>query len=389
LSKERGKAERWFRGVVKVLLVALLCLGTWWFWPQTVVEVKTVSVQRGAVELIVPSVQAGTVKSARQVGLRPVIAGRVSRIHVKRGDRVQAGAALVELESDSMDARVRLARANLLVGQSAQRAAEIRRDAARKLLERNRKLAEKGMLAEGGLERFETEFQASEEAVASTEANLVQLRAALDVAQSALDETRLRAPFGGLVAEVHAELGDAANPATPLLELVDDSALRVEASIDEADVGKLALGQPVRVVTDAFPGEPFQGKLVYISPLVLRDLRQNRQLTVEVELDATAARLKVGMSADLEIIVERRDEVLYVHTSAVMRLGEAQRVYAVRGGRARLVTFTAGVGNWERTEVQSGLQEGERVVINLEAPGLADGVRVRLAGALGAAEAAY
>jgi HlyD family secretion protein len=389
MSHERSTTERWFRRVVKLLLAAVLVVGTWWFWPQTVVEVKTVAVQRGAVELIVPSVQAGNVKSARQVGLRPVIAGRVSRIHVKRGDRVAAGAALVELESESMDARVRLSRANLLVGQSAQRAAEIRREAARKLLERNRKLAEKGMLAEGGMERFETEFQASGEAVASAEANLVQLKAALDVAASAVEETRIRAPFAGLVAEVHAELGDTASPAAPLLELVDDSSLRVEASIDEADAGKLTLGQAVRVVTDAFPGEPFEGKLVYISPLVLRDLRQNRQLNVEVELDAAAARLKVGMSADLEIVVERHEDVLFVHTSAVMRLADSHRVYAVRGGRARLVTFVAGVGNWERTEVMSGLQEGERVVLNLEQPGLADGVRVRLAGALGPAEAAY
>jgi len=81
--------------------------------------------------------------------------------------------------------------------------------------------------------------------------------------------------------------------------------------------------------------------------------------------------------------------VLFVSTAAVVRRAEQHQVYVVRGGRARLVSFDAGVGNWERTEVRGGLGEGERVIVNLEQPGLADGVRVRLAGALGPAEAAY
>lgn len=389
MASELTSGQRWFRRVIKLLLLATIAVATAWLWPERVVEVRTAPIQRGSVELIVPSVQAGSVKSLRQVVLRPVMAGRVSAVRVRHGERVDAGAVLVELDSLSLDARVRLARANLQVGQSAARAAEIRREAAQKKLQRNRALAARGALSEGALELFETEFQAAQEAVSSAEANLSQLRAALDLALTAVEETRVRAPFAGLVGQVHIELGDAASPASPLLELVDDSALRVEAAIDEADVGRLRLELPVRVLTDAFPGQPFHGRLAFISPLVVKDLRQNRQLLVEVGLNGAVANLKVGMSADLEIVVERRDDVAFVHTSAVMRQGDQNRVYVVRGGHARLVAFEAGIGNWERTEVLAGLQEGERVVLNLEAAGLADGVKVRPQGALGSSAAAY
>jgi HlyD family secretion protein len=137
---------------------------------------------------------------------------------------------------------------------------------------------------------------------------------------------------------------------------------------------------PVRVNCDAYPNEPFMGSLMWISQVVERDLRQNRHLEVEVGLDGVSPRLKVGMSADIEIIVQKREDVLFVPTNTVMRKGEVQQVYVLVAGRARLRTIQTGLSNWERTEVTRGLRRGESVVVSLEQKGLRDGVQVKRAG---------
>ncbi len=389
MPREISAGERWFRRVVKLLLLGAIVGIVVWTWPVEVIQVRTEAVGRGTVEEIVTSIQAGSVKSRREAHIRGVAAGRVAAVHIDKGDRVEKDQLLVELDGASLEARLRLTLANLMAGRSVLRTAEVRRKVARSSLERNSKLAAKGVLSPGALERFQAEFDLAIEAVASADANLAQLRAARDVSQAVLDETRIRAPFAGLVTRVHVELGEMVAPATPLLDLVDDSTVTVEASIDEADLGRIEAGMPVRVETDAYPDRPFAGKLVYISPVVLADLRQNRSLSVEVGLNGTSNELKVGMSADIEIVVDHRDDVLFVPTAAVMRRGDRQQVYVVSAGRARLRTIRSGLTNWERTEVIEGLREGERIVVSLQAPGLADGVEVALEGAGESGRAAY
>lgn len=377
MPRELSKAERWFRRVVKLALVGVIVTLVVWSWPDDVLEVRTVPVLSGPVEAIVPSIQAGEVKSKRQVVLRSVAAGRIKAIHVERGDRVEAGQLLVEIDGSALRARLRLARANQQAGLSALRTAEVRLETARKAFDRNRKLAARGAMASGALERFEAEFDMAKEAVSTAQANVAQLKAGVDVAQTALAETRIEAPFAGLVAQVQAELGEVVSPANPLLELVDDTRVTVEAPIDEADLGRLKVGMPVRIETDAYPDQPFHGELVYISPVVLKDLRQNRSLNVEVGLNGAADRFKVGMSADVEIVTDRREDVLWVPTAAVLRRGDRRQVYVVSGERAKLRTVRCGLTNWDRTEILEGLREGERIIVSLDAEGLADGTRIR------------
>ena len=175
----------------------------------------------------------------------------------------------------------------------------------------------------------------------------------------------------------------------PVLDLVDDSRVSVRAAVDEADAGRLQTGMPVRIESEAFPETPFQGTLQWIAPVVRKDVAQNRQLEVEVGLDGAASRLKIGMSVDVDIIVDRRQETLFIPTNAVMRVGEQAQVYVVRGGRARLESIRTGLINWERTEVLSVLRSGDKVIVSLGEKELADGVRVQLQEAAGSGQVAY
>ncbi len=377
MVKELSRKELWFRRSIKLVLLAICIFVIWAWWPKKLLMVRCVPVLKGTVESVVQSIQGGEVKSRHQAILRPSTTGKVEKINVVRGQRVSAGQLLIALDSASLNARIKLAKANLQAGMIAYRTAELRLKTAETSLRRNSRLAAKGVLAAGTLEKFQAEFDLAKEAVAASEAKLSQLRASLELAQTAYSDTRIKAPFDGIVVEVSVEIGETVSPATALCEIVDDSTVIIEAAVDEADAGRLKIGMDVRVETDAYPNKPFHGKLSYISPVVEKDLRQNRSLNVEISLQEGADKFKVGMSADIEVVVSRRDDVLWIPTSSVLRRGEKKQVYVLSGGFAKLRTIRCGLTNWERTEVTEGLHQGELVIVTLDAPGLADGVAVK------------
>lgn len=369
---------KWARSLVKLALLLLVVVVVVLAWPEKVVTVRALEVSRGTVEKLVTSLQAGEVKARRQADIRASTIGRVARIVVSKGQRVKKNQLLVELENGTLRARVRLAQANLEVGRSGLRSAELRLQASERTWQRSLRLSRKGALAQQALERVQAERDLAAEALNTARANIDQLQAALAVAAAALEETRIRAPFAGQVTALHVEVGEALVAGAPVLDLVDDSRVSLLAPVDEADAGLLRTGFPVRVICDALGGKNLTGQLVWISPVVTRDVRQNRHLEVEVGFDGRQVPLMPGMSADIEVVVQKREQVLWVPTSAVMRKAGRQQVYLVADGRAHLQTIQAGLSNWERTEVVSGLAEGDRVIVSLEARGLADGVKVSL-----------
>jgi len=387
--EDESKKKVWFRRGVKIALVVVIALVVYLAWPERTIEVRTVAVSKGTVEEIISSLQAGMVKSKRQVQIRAVVIGRVEAIRVVKGERVKRNQLLLELDNNTLRARLRLSKANLSAGESTQRAAILRRDAAKRALDRTSKLAAKGAVSRQALDRVQAEYDVSQETVSTAGANLSQLTAAVDLSLASLEETRIRAPFDGLITEVHVERGESLVMGAPVLDQVDDSGITVEAAVDEADAGRIKVGMPVRVNCDAYPDEPFMGSLIWISQVVKRDLRQNRHLQVEVGLDGASPKLKVGMSADIEIVVQNLDDVLFVPTNVVMRRGEVQQVYVLSAGRARLRTIQTGLSNWDRTEITKGLSQGEAVVVSLEVKGLKDGVRVRRMGQGRSQEVAY
>lgn len=166
-------------------------------------------------------------------------------------------------------------------------------------------------------------------------------------------------------------------PTPPAVDLIDYSCLYVTAPIDEVDAGALTVGLPARVSLDAFRGESFSGRLDRIAPYVLDLEKQARTVEIDVVFDdpGVRARLLVGYSADIDIILETRDQVLRLPTEAVMEDDQVYR-YDRTSGKLELVAFTAGIRNWNFTEVSAGLEEGDEVVLSLDVPGLAAGVAV-------------
>jgi len=189
----------------------------------------------------------------------------------------------------------------------------------------------------------------------------------------------VRAPFAGIVAEVTGEQGEYSTPSPPgiptppAIDLIDDACLYVTAPIDEVDAPRIQVGLPARIALDAFPGQHFAGRVRRIAPYVLEVEKQARTVEVEVVFtDPKAAKtLLVGYSADAEIILESRDQVLRVPAQALL---DGNKVLVLHNGMLEERRVELGLANWEFSEVRSGLKPGEQVVTSLELEGVTAGV---------------
>jgi RND family efflux transporter MFP subunit len=185
----------------------------------------------------------------------------------------------------------------------------------------------------------------------------------------------LRAPFSGVVLTTHVEEGEVTAPGAPMVSLADTSSFHVDADLDEADLGRVREGMAAEVVLDAFPTERLPGRVTELAPSVTQDLRGQRSVAIRVAL-APDPRLRVGMSADVDVVVATRDDAVHVPPNAVLGRGTDRAVWVVEGTVVRRRRIDVGVATWEAVEVLRGAREGERVVVSLATEQLTDGMRV-------------
>jgi HlyD family secretion protein len=145
--------------------------------------------------------------------------------------------------------------------------------------------------------------------------------------------------------------------------------------MDEVDGARIQVGQRAKVSVDSHPGQRFPGRVVRVAPYVLDVEAQNRTLEVEVELDDEqfSATLLPGTSADVEVVLDVRDDVPRIPTSALIA---GERVLVVRDGRLVEQSVEIGLKNWDHAEVLSGLEPGQQVVVSLDREGVRSGARV-------------
>jgi HlyD family secretion protein len=239
------------------------------------------------------------------------------------------------------------------------------------------------LVAQDVADKAEGQATSSEAACrAAKEATSVSL-ARVDAAQASLERTLLRAPFAGTIAEINGELGEFVTPSPvgiptpPAVDVVDTSCIYVTAPIDEVDAPRIRAGMPARVSLDAFRGRVFPAHVRRVAPYVLDLEKQARTVEVEAELEHTSdVELLPGYSADVEVVLDERDDVLRVPTRAVI---ERKRVYLFEPKEQRVVLrdIKLGLGNWEYTEVLEGLQAGDQVVTSVDREGLKDGVAAK------------
>jgi len=380
-SQSSGNGAAW-RALRWLLVATLLAAAGFWGWKATrpkPVAVLAAAADTGRVEATVANTRAGSVSACRRAKLAPPLGGRIEKLPVKEGDRVKRGQLLLQLWNDDLAAREHVSREQLGAARSRVSEACLTADNAAREAQRTRQLRDKGFVSEDRVDRAESEAKARQAACEMARAQAKEAGARIEASRADTARTYVRAPFDGIVAEVNGEVGEFLTPSPPgiptlpAVDLIDDSCLYVSAPIDEVDAARLKVGMPARITLDAYRGKHFAGKLRRIAPYVLALEKQARTVEVEVEFDTPGEtrHLLVGYSADIEVVVEARDNVVRVPTPALL---PGNRVLLLGGdGRLEERTVEAGLSNWEFTEVRKGLERGARVVTSLERAGVKAG----------------
>jgi HlyD family secretion protein len=192
-----------------------------------------------------------------------------------------------------------------------------------------------------------------------------QARASLELAQLQLEGATITAPFNGVLAFVGAEVNEQVAPGSPMIILIDPSGFHVEVSVDEIDVGQVELEQEARITLDAYPDEELQGRVEYISPVATENLGTVSYL-VRVCFDPTQVPLRSGMTANITIVTERRENVLLMPSRAISADRDTGLFYVERlkdDSEIERVEVEIGIQDATYTEVLRGLEEGDQLVI--------------------------
>lgn len=411
-QKHVGRAILGWLIVLAVIAVPVLYFG---FWKDDVIKVTAITLKRGRVEDTVSAISAGTVTPKTESMVAASLIGKIKAIPKKEGDRVKEGDILVEIEHAGLDAQVELAQANLRAGKYklkqtrigakiADQVAETRvSQAAAQLAEAERNvkrlqtLLDQQAISQSDMDKVNLQYRVAKEdhaaAVANQQENLVrqeginsaqasieQLQSSVDVAREARKKAFVLAPFDGVVAKVNVEVGEAVAMGMPLVKLVQDTDFYVQAPFDEANASEIKIGQEARVNLDAYRGMDFPGEVTFISPTVQLNPDLSRTLDTDVRISEGQDKFVGGMSADVVIVVKKKDDVLYVPSEALVR---EETAYVIEDGRARKREVQVGIGNSYTREVISGLKEGDILITSVTEKGLEDGAKVQVVDTLG------
>lgn len=367
--------KKWLFGIAIVVVVGFVLLNK----PEKPLSVSVVNVAQGPVSETVSNTRSGSVKACRRSHLSLSLGGQITQINVKEGDDVKEGDLLLTLANEDVQASIEQSHALINAAELEQDRACIVAKADYREHARLEKLLPQGLATEEQLDNALSRAQASTASCHRARAQVQQQQASLKIARATFDKTLLFAPFDGVVAEVNGEVGEFATPSPPgiatlpLIDLINANCFFISAPLDEVDAGRLAEGQDVNISIDAFRDQTFKGTLKRIAPYVSALEKQARTVEVEVAiLDAQALNLLVGYSADVEVVLASRDNVMRIPTEAVF---DNNKVYVLDAGVLQQKEIVTGLANWRFTEVMSGLNLNEQVVTSTTLSGLATGVQ--------------
>lgn len=350
------------------------------------ITVTVAKVARGIVESTVTNTRAGTVKACRRARLAPHLGGQISLLPVQEGQKVKTGDVLVELWNKDAKAALALAKNEANAANASAKETCIKYNTLNREAKRQTKLFKQKLTSEEKTEQAQGNANAASAACEAATDQMKVAQSRVDVANAAVERTIVRAPFDGIIAKINGELGEFVTPSPvglptlPVIDLIDYQCIYVLAPIDEVDAPQVKKDLPARITLDAFPNHPFAAKVHRISPYIQDIEKQARTVDVEVYfaniIGESGQNLLPGYSADAEIILDRKENVLRIPTESIF---EDNHVYAYnpQSGNLEKRQIEKGIGNWSFTEVISGVAEGDIVVTSIGIEGLADGVAVK------------
>ena len=327
-------------------------------FPRVPMTVELGSAKRGTVAAHLTVV--GNLIGLQTVDVAPRTGGRLLAVNVQIGDRVRRGQVLAKVEDREIVEQVRQAEASNEVSKATIRQREADLNVAKLNFERSQNLFQRQLLAKQALDDAESRYLAAVAQLDLSKAQLNQNAARLEELRINLQHTSVVSPVDGFVGKRSVDPGAMVNTNTAIASVVDISRLRLVVNVVEKDLRMVSPGDVAEVEVDAYPGEKFNGKIARVAPILDP---ATRTAAMEVEIPNSDNKLKPGMYARIDLIVEERKNALVAPKSAVIDFENKRGVWQPTAeNRARFVPVELGIEGNDQIEILSGLNEGDKFV---------------------------
>jgi len=354
-------------------------------------------VERG--DLAKSVVATGKIEPITKVEVKSKASGIVKKLLVDYGEKVKKDQVLAELDKEEILAQVNQQKASLQAAEAAARAAEADLERAKvdaegpdipmlkRAYERAQRMAKDGVVSESSLDDAQKNYElavnkqqlgkanvlSANSKLKQAEAQVAQARAQLDQKEREYENSTIISPIDGVVLSRDVEVGTAVSSilvlgssATLVMTLGDTREVYVKGKVDESDIGKVYLGQVARIKVESYKDRTFSGKVTKISPMGVE--KDNvTTFEVRVSIDNSKGELKSQMTANAEILLEEHKGILMVPEGALIYDKDRKASVEVpqpagKDGRKK-VSVTVGISNGSKTELLSGLTEGQQVIL--------------------------
>ncbi len=358
---------------------------------------KLAKVERG--DLAKNVVATGKIEPMTNVEVKSKASGIVQKLLVDYGEKVKKDQVLAELDKEEILAQVNQQKASLQAAEAAARAADADLQRAKvdaegpdlpmlkRAYERAKNMAKEGVVSESALDDAQKNYElavnkqqlgranviTATAKVKQAEAEVAQATALLAQKEKEYHNSTIVSPMDGVVLSREVEVGSAVSSirvlgssATLVMTLGDIREVYVKGKVDESDIGKVYLGQPARIKVESYKDRTFSGKVTKISPMGVE--KDNvTTFEVRVSIDNAKGELKSQMTANAEILLEEHKGVLMVPEGALVYDKDRKASVEVPDPNAKdghkKVDVTVGISNGSKTELLSGLKEGQQVIL--------------------------
>ena len=360
-----------------IIILIIITAGVFVLFRDKEPEIKfrTINVSKGDIREIVTA--SGTVNAVTTVLVGTQVSGTIKHIYVDFNSQVKRDQLIARIDPAIFEAQVEQARANLLSARANLEKADAALVDAKRTFDRTKELYQRNLIARSELDTAETNHETSKAQVEVAKAQIVQTEAALRLSGTNLRYTSIVSPVDGIVVSRNVDVGQtvAASFQTPTLFTIaqDLTKMQINTNVDEADIGKIKIGQPVEFNVDAYPEIIFNGKVwqIRIAPITVQNVVT---YDVVIKMDNPELKLKPGMTANVSILTAVKKDILKIPNAAMRfrpsdknKMNAQQKgfgVWQLVNGEPNRIPVSAGISDGSFTEVISGdIREGQEIII--------------------------
>jgi len=373
---------RWVKWVVLLVILGGAGGGAWYFLNrERPIEVEVASVTERAAGTSASVLNAsGYVTARRRATVSSKVTGKVIEVNVEEGMEVREGQVLARLDDSTLQAALRLYRAQLEAARRQIPESEVRLEQARVQLQRQERLRKEGLNTPNDIDNAKAEVDSLIARIASAQEQVKVAESQISVQQTAIDDTIIRAPFSGVAISKDAQVGEMISPVsagggftrTGICTVVDMRSLEIEVDVNESYIGRVRAGQPVTAVLDAYPDFQIPAAVIAVVPTADR---QKATVLVRIGFKALDPRILPDMGVKVTFLREADADaataspnaaaqaVTLVPAAGVKTENGSTFAFVVTNNTVERRAVKTGGTDGDRVEVLAGLKGGDRVVI--------------------------